>query len=335
MAKRKHSKSSSVGSETKAEPKTAARRVPKWLIPAVIILALSVGGYFLLKQNPSKPASFKTGPVNGCQRVPQFVRSLGFGNAAAFSTSDRKIPGLILVEGERKYQHPSWKSAGSLAPITRNGTGDTFVGPAPWIDVLENKTEEQNRVYRVDGQTQEMKMFVDLPRIGDITSQNPYGILGMTFDCDTSSLYVSSAAGSTRDTVNGRIFQVDTAGKVVSTLDKTDAMGVGVFNTPKGKRLYFGLTRVSEIWSIALDPSGSFVSEPKKEISLDGLGPRGDDKARRINFTPQNEMIAFGIEFGFNLIAPTEKQETIYTFRYDTSKDVWNFVPQPPQIVSP
>ena len=44
-------------------------------------------------------------------------------------------------------------------------------------------------------------------------------------------------------------------------------------------------------------------------------------------------MIVFGIEFGFNLIAPTEKQETVYRFRYDAAKDAWNYSEEPPQIV--
>jgi hypothetical protein len=257
---------------------------------------------------------------------------LGFGNKAAFSTSDRKIQGLILMEGERVYQHPSWKLAGSLAPITRDGKGNTFVAPAPWIDVLENKPEEQNKVFRVDSQTQEMKQFSDLPKAAAPTSQNPYGVLGLSFDCETNSLYVSSVAGSTRNEISGRIFQINSDGKILSQLEKTDAIGLSVFNSAMGKRLYFGQARTSEIWSVTLDEKGNFSGEARKEISLENLGPRGDDKARRINFS-NNEMTVFGIEFGFNLIAPTEKQETIYRFRYDAAKDVWNYIEEPPQIV--
>lgn len=293
-----------------------------------------IGGYFVINRRSSQTVKFKPGPVNGCQQVPLYVRSLGFGNGAAFSTSDKKIPGLILLEGEKKYQHPTWKTAGSLAPITRDAKGGIYVGPAPWIDTLENKPDEQNKIYRVNEQSQEMKLFSDLEFAGKITSQNPYGVLGLTFDCDTTSIYATSVSGSDRQNVNGRIFQIDSNGKVMSKLENTDAIGIGVYNTVKGKRLYFGLARTSEIWSIALDSNGSFTGEPRKEISLDGLGSRGDDKARRISFTPQNEMVIFGIEFGFNLIAPTEKQETVYTFRYDATKDGWSFVPPSPEIVA-
>ncbi len=315
------------------EEKIAPKNFPKWLIWLAICLVVSIGLTIYILRKPAEQTTKKQiGAVTSCQQVPPFVRALGFGNKAAFSTSDRKIQGLILTEGERKYQHPSWKLAGSLAPITRDGKGGTFVAPAPWIDVLENKPDEQNKVYRVDGQTQEMKQFADLPKALEPTSQNPYGVLGLTFDCDTNSLYVSSVSGSTRSETVGRIFQLSADGKILAQLEKTDAIGLAVFNSAKGKRLYFGQARSSEIWSIALDDKGNFSGEARKEIALENLGTRGDDKARRINFS-NNEMVVFGIEFSFNLIAPTEKQETIYRFRYDSAKDVWIYIEEPPQIV--
>jgi hypothetical protein len=61
-------------------------------------------------------------------------------------------------------------------------------------------------------------------------------------------------------------------------------------------------------------------------LSLEGLGPRGDDKAKKIVFTPKGEMNIEGYEFGFNLIAPTEKQVTNYLFRYNPNTENWIFV---------
>jgi hypothetical protein len=335
MAKKNRQKpvASQESAENLVDKNLASKKFPKWLIGLAVLLVVGIVlAIYFYKKSPDKPANRLIGAVTACQQVPPFVRQLGFGNKAAFSTSDRKIQGLILLEGDRKYQHPSWKLAGSLAPITRDRNGNTFVAPAPWIDVLENKPDEQNKVYRVDGQTQEMKQFADLPKASATTSQNPYGALGLTFDCDTNSLYVSSVSGSTRSEISGRIFQISTDGKILSQLEKTDAIGLAVFNSAKGKRLYFGQARSSEIWSIALDDKGNFSGEPRREISFENLGKRGDDKARRINFS-NNEMVVFGIEFNFNLIAPTEKQETIYRFKYDAAKDVWTYVEEPPQIV--
>lgn len=317
--------------ETTAEKK---KTFPKWLVFVGIFGLLIFGliGFYFLKKSSNQQSNKQIGAVTGCQKVPPFVKSLGFGNKAAFSTSDRKIQGMILVEGDRIYQHPSWKTAGSLAPITRDGKGNTYVAPAPWIDLLKNKPDEQNKVYKVDGQTQEMKVFADLPREFQQTSENAYGVLGITFDCDTNSLYASSLFGSNRRETNGKIYQLDENGKILSTLDKTDAIGLAVFNSAKGKRLYFGDARNSEIRSIALDDKGNFSGESKVEFSLANLGPRGDDKPRKINFSNQ-EMIVYGIEFSYNLIAQTEKLETIYRFQYDPNQDKWNIIHERPQIV--
>ncbi len=310
----------------------------KFLIFGVIgLLIFGAAALYFYKNSAAKRTNKPLGAVVGCQQIPPFVRGLGFGNQVALSTSDRFLQGLILVEGERKYQHPSWKLAGSLAPIQRDAAGNVYAAPAPWLDTLENKPDEQNRVYKIDANTQEMKQFVELPKAKMPTAENPFGVLGLTFDCDTNSLYAATVFGSTRKESNGRLYQIDVkSGKIVSSKEGVDAIGLGVFNSAKGKRLYYGLARSSEIWSVDLNEDGSFTKDSQLEFSFGDFGTRGDDKARRINFA-QNaqgfEMIVFGVEFGFNLIAPTEKQETIYRFRYDLAKDAWNYQSEQPKLV--
>jgi hypothetical protein len=335
MSKQKRQKATAepIKTETPAE-NPASKKFPMRLIGlgGCLVVGILLAIYFPYEKPSEQTIERQIGGVIECQGTPPFLRALGFGQKAAFSTSERKIQGLILIQGERAYQHPTWRLAGRLAPITRDGKGNIFVAPAPTFDVWANKPEEQNKVYRVDGQTQEMKQFCDLPKAAPTTSQNPYGVLGLSFDCETDSLYVSSVFGSTRNEINGRIFQINSDGKVLSQLEKTDAIGHAVFNSAKDKRLYFGQARTSEIWSIALDEKGNFSGEARKEISLENLGPRGDDRARRITFS-RNRMTVFGIEFSFNLRSPTEKQNTTYHFFYDEAKGAWSYVEEPPQIV--
>ena len=277
------------------------------------------------------------GPTTECRKTPPFVAALGFSNPA-LSTSERARPGLWVIEAQekgRRYQHPSWKTAGFLAPIERDGEGNVYVAPAPTVNTLLNPPSEQNIVWRVDAQTQEMTKFAELPQAAPTNEQNVFGALGLAYDCETSSLYVASVFGSTRAQEAGRIYRVDTKTKrVAAQLDKIDAFGLRVFNSSKGKRLYYGLGRASEIWSVDLDDAGNFNGTPRREFSLAGLGPRGNDKARRINFVSATEATVFGIEFDFNLIAPTEKQETLYKFRYEPLKDVWSYLPEPPQVIN-
>ena len=293
-----------------------------------IAIFLAFGYWFFRGVLNNKTKSRPVGIVTGCTKSPSFVSKLGFTNQAALSTSANRIKGLVIIEqGKQPYQHESWKIAGNLAPIQLDKDGDIFVSPAPMINVLDNPFTEQNTIHKIDSNSQEMKPFAKLPTMANATEQNPYGILGLGYDCETSSLYASSVSGSTRTSEVGKIYQIDsTNGNVKATLENIDAFGIGVFNSAKGKRLYYGLARNPEVWSIGLDDNGGFLSDSKREVSLEGFGQRGDDKARKIRFTSQNEMTVTGIEFNFNLIAPTEKQETIYSFRYNLTQDTFSFL---------
>lgn len=299
-------------------------------------LPFSLSPLLLFASCATPRANRPVGPTAECRKTPPFVGQLGFSNPA-LSTSEKARPGLWVIEakeGGRRYQHPSWIRAGFLAPIERDGEGHVYVAPAPTINTLLNPPQEQNTVWRVNSQTQQMEQFVALPQAAPTNEQNVFGALGLAYDCETSSLYVSSVFGSTRTQEAGRIYRVDTKTRqVAAQLDKVDAFGLRVFNSVKGKRLYYGLARQAEIWSVDLDDAGNFTGPPRREFTLEGLGPRGNDKARRINFLSATEAAVFGIEFDFNLIAPTEKQETLYRFRYEPLKDAWQHLAEPAQVV--
>ena len=276
-----------------------------------------------------KVASRETrGDVVACRTNPRFLQARkDFTSRAYFSTSERFLKGLVLMESgdpPRAWQHPSWSQFGWLAGIHYDEKGNVYSVPAPRINVFDNKPDEQNRVLKVDSATGEMKVLANLPAAAPVNEQNPYGALGIAYDCETRLLYVSSMAGSTRSNEVGRIFAVDPdTGAVKFMRNATDAIGLHLFKIGGEKRLYFGRARETEIVSILVDRSGAFVGEPRPEISLEGLGPRGDDHARRISFTPTNEMLVWGIEFNVNLVAPTEKQETQYRFRFDALTKRW------------
>lgn len=314
------------------------RRTGLWLLGLVAVLGVLAGGSFVVLNNfapsskqPTKTAQlFQPGSVSYCSQTPQFVRNLHVGSNIAFSTSERGTRGLALLSqstpgGTQKlYQDPSWATAGNLGPIQYGKDGTLFVAPVPSINVLYNPPDEQNQIYRVDSLTGTMSRFATLPRAGPPSQENPFGVLGLGYDCDLNKLYVSSVAGSTIKQEMGRIYEVDAdKGAVEAQLDNIDVLGLAVFNGAKGKRLYYGLARWPEIWSVALDDKGSFQGPPRQELSLANLGPRGSDKAREIDFVRDNQMAVHGIEFSFNLIAPTEKQETVYNFDYDKTNDKW------------
>jgi hypothetical protein len=342
-------------------PASATRRSPPMtaiVIGAVALALVLTGGVYwywqssrgssvaTLSSTPQAPLAggaaggdagsgkYTFGGAARCASNPPFVQTFGFDpQLAALSTSERRVRGLALVEigprGDvsqkgRIFAHPSWNRGGHLGPISRTGNGAVYAGPVPVISVYYNETARQNDLYRVDPVTGVMTRVLTLPAAQVPDGTNPHGILGLALDCDTNSLYVSSVLGSTRDREVGRLFRVDlNTNTIVGMFDGIDAIGMGIFNGTNGKRLYVGRARNSKIESIALDDAGNFKGGVRPELNLEGMGPRGDDRARRISFSVDNVMQVQGIEFGFNLIAPTEKQETQYRFRYDTALDRW------------
>jgi hypothetical protein len=272
---------------------------------------------------------------NNCKLVPPFVARLGFDTKRSyFSTSEKRTLGLVLLQAsqsanlsagsDKRYQDSSWTMAGGLSSIQLDNRGNIFTVPVPFINTFHNKMADQNTVYRVNGQTGKMAPFVQLPMPDSTSADNPYGILSLVYLCESGSLYISTVAGSTRSSENGVLYQVDAgSGQTGDKLTGIDILGMGIAYTTGERRLFFGKARLPEVWSVVLDKNGRFAGKPQFEFSLSGLGPRGDDKVRRIRTDKKGDLEVYGTAFNFNLIAPTEKQETIYRFSYDAASKKW------------
>jgi hypothetical protein len=303
-------------------------KIANSFLPATISI-LFIASFFSCKE---EEVGFQT---NECKAQPAFVKALGFNpNRSALSTSEKRKMGLVLIElnktgdtsngGKKMYQHPSWKNAGWLGPIQLDPYGNCFVGPVPVINLLDNPPAKQNIIYKADAQTGELKIFTELPTVENISSTNPYGILGFAYLCESNILYVSTVQGSTREKENGFIYALDAGtGKIIDKISNTDAIGMGI-SYASGKRiLYFGSARTSTIFSVTLTKEGKFLDKPQPAFSIAGMGPRGDDKVRRIKFDKNGQMQVYGLEFQFNLTAPTEKQENMYNFLWDEVQQQW------------
>lgn len=310
------------------------------MLGGIVVLVAGLLGLIIFWQ-PSQPTKTATPKITvgnpnarigdvTCVEKPPFTDKLQFSKSALFSTSQRGFKGLVLIEpgdNPRLYQHPSWSSGGNLGPIESGKSGEIFVGPVPVINILDNPPDQQNKIYRVDGASGIMTQFITLPPAAPPNENNPFGVLGLGYDCEKANLYVSSVAGSNRSSEVGRIYRVDTAKKMVAAqMEKVDALGLIILNTATGKRLYYGLARLPELWSIGLDSEGNFQGTPRKELSLAGLGQRGSDKIRDLKFNSEKQLEIYGIEFSFNLIAPTEKIETLYRFSYNRENDTWTYL---------
>lgn len=298
-----------------------------------LILLLSSAFIFSCKEKVNEDNVQTIGTIP-CLAQPYYLSQTGLNpRTAALSTAEKKIKGLVLIEYNqdgnsfvrgKTWQHPSWSQHGWLGPIASDEKGNSYVAPVPVISVLDNPASEQNIVYKIDSRTAEMKPLIALPVTDSQSHDNPYGLLGLYFDCHARILYASSVAGSDRDHEKGVIYAIDPeAGTVIDKLEGIDAIGLCVGGITGEKKLYLGSSRHPFIYSIGIDSKGKFTGALQQEISLDMLGPRGDDKARRLRFDKTGTMQVFGIEFNYNLTAASEKQESVYYFTYDAGTKKW------------
>lgn len=329
---------------------SASSARPRWLLPLAVLALVLIAGAGLLWyiNNQRAPAAASatpalpldpnqaTGGVTSCRIIPKFAKDVGFIGNVNFTTSGRRGEGLIMFDptappdpdtgSTRFYQHPSWLTAGYLGPLALDEFGNIYVAPVPRINVLDNPAAGQNKIYKVDTTNGVMSELMELPATAPPSAENPFGILGLTYDCDTHSLYASTVSGSNRRAEVGRLFHINpSARNIVAQYDNVDALGVGVFNGSTGKRLYFGATRAPEIRSIGIGRTGEFVGPPRLDIDLGAVARDANAKARRINFSPNLSMQVTGVQFDYNLIAPSLHVTTQYNFLYDPMTDKWIF----------
>jgi len=271
------------------------------------------------------------GPVTQCVHRPAFVSQLDLGKQIYIGTNLKGYTGLILSspdgqEGYKVFQHPTWDDAGNLAAYVLDKDGNIYTAPAPFVSLDINPPREQNNIYKVDTNTGVMSLFLKLPWARPPDTANPYGVMGLTYDCDTHSLYASSVAGSTYDEEVGRIYQINLdMAQIASQLDGVDAFGLGIYRGTQDKRLYFGSARNSSIRSVALSKTGALDNEQRLEFYLLQAPGGHDERAKRIQFPAKDEMLVKGIEFNYTLRAASDFVEHLYTYRYDPSTDAWTF----------
>lgn len=281
-------------------------------------------------------APFFASSQNNCARQPEFVQSLQFDmNRSGFSTSDRFIMGIIFaefkdpanpVEYTRTYQHPSWKQAGYLGTIVFDDLGNIYIAPLPVVNTLNNPVYEKNTIFRIDHITGVMSKFIELPVESKFCPVNPFGIVGLTYDCNSKTIYAATLEGSEEDMEKGKIFSIAVQDKKVSlVLDRFDALGLTTFTSAETTKLFFASARRSKIMSLDLTGNKGTAAIPEEIIDFTGLGPRGDDKARKLRIRNDGMMQIYGVEFEYNLIAPTARQEQIFYYRYNKARDKWEY----------
>lgn len=295
------------------------------------VSTLLLVGFLLNACGQPDRGPFKLGIANACQAMPAFINQTGIGAQVAIDTQQRGYMGLRLLNPQTRktWQHPTWDDVGHVGAFTRDNAGNIYVAPTPEVSLANNPPALQNRIYKIDTKTGEMSLWLDLPAVAPPSLSNPFGTMGLFYDCDTDSLYASSLAGSEARQVHGRIYRIDLASQQVrAQLEAVDAIGIGVFNGIEHKRLYFGSARSSDVYSVALDARGDFTPELRHEFALASLPEGNTTSVRKFEFVKKQEQYVMQLketEFGFRLLAENNPRKRVYRFIYQSAQDRWEF----------
>ncbi|NOT37421.1 MAG: hypothetical protein HOP11_08595 [Saprospiraceae bacterium] len=253
---------------------------------------------------------------------------------SAMSSQEKRIRGVILIEyvdpkdpnskRTKSFQDPSWTICGYAGSITTGRNGNVYVLPKANVNMLYNQPQNQNTIYVVDSESGKMTQWLSIPMARIPDNQNANGLLSAYYDCDNDNLIVCSIAGSNQKTEIGKVYTINTTTKNINTiLENRDVLSVVTARIGNQKKLFYGLCRKSEIWSIDLDNNNIPIGKPNLEINISDLGPRGDDKARKIRIDQNGFLQIHGVPFFYNLTAPVNRQESIYTYQYNALNKKW------------
>ncbi len=278
---------------------------------------------------------------NNCKKFPSFISKLGYTLAtSAFSTTEKNKVGIVLLELQRDkttkkvnanvdrlktYQDESWKKYGYLSSITFDNKGNIYVIPTPFISLLQNKPWQMNKILKVNSDNGKMNVWMSFTADSAQPINNPYGMLGLTYNCNDSSIWSSTVYGSSRHQEAGIIYHIDMQSKkIIDTLLNVDALALAINEDEnQAQRLYYSSPRNGKILSYIVDKRGLIIRTSKRvEVSLENLGLRGDDKGRKIRFI-NNSMIITGKTFNYNLEATSDKIESTYTFQWGRATNRW------------
>ena len=295
--------------------------MPRWL-GILIACSITFGGFYWLA-NLDVIAQQPLGAADACHAAPPFVKAYPAFEQPAFDTSQRHMPGLVLIDTAKPDRPPvqreNWKQFGNLGPLARDESGAVFTASIPLINTLSIPETSHLTILRADPQTGELSAWLKLQ--GDPASgKNYYGITSLAYDCSTSLLYVAALAGSQEDKESGFIAAIDIKSKTEKfRFSGIDALGMSIFGGASGKHLYVGLARRADVVRLPLTTAGKPFGSPQLVTHFDTFNRT---RARKLQFSATG-MTVSTTQFYFNLMASTEFDQQHLQYTYDSTKDTF------------
>ncbi len=305
---------------------------PWKLVFAGIFIGVLAGVWGLLLPRKKRiPKHLPFGTADYCKKQPDFVSTYKLKQPVYIDLSQTRASGIAIVEANKNgriFQLPSWDDAGALGAYALDEKGNIYTAPVPYVSIDKYAPKDQSKIYKIDTKSGEMRVFKEIKVAHPSDASNPFNILGMSYDCDTKTLYFCTVNGSDFEHERGRIMQMDiNTRKILDELKGIDAIGLGVFNDKAAKYLYYGSARSSDIYRIKLGPTGEItVFEPEFVLSLSDVKGGSTDKCHRIRFFKGGIMELKGIDFNYTLHAESDVRRNIYRFKYNKENGKWDFL---------
>jgi hypothetical protein len=324
---------------------TSAEKSSSWWLWLLLFSGIAAGSIWL--GNNTKPSTKADGPLtaalqpaNQCRRAPVFMDQLsqtaGFGRNASLSSSERDLLGMAVVESDpqngqrlRHWQHPSWRQAGQLSSFAVDGAGNIYVIPAPRVNLADNPPALQNRVYKIDSSTAEMKVLLEFPVKAPVSQRNPFAGMGLSMDCAGNRLWLSTVAGSGPQQQLGQLLRIDLQDpvKAHSVLENFDGFGLAPFTAGDKRGVLLASARDSSLHRLWLDADGNANGKPERWLSIENQGPLGNERIRKVDISPDGQLVLAGVQFNFNLAQPSAQQQRIkYRFAWNAEQRDYAFV---------
>jgi hypothetical protein len=309
-----------------------ARRRPRRSAPVPLALAVlacvaiaAAATVALLRTAPPADAGAAPAPVDGCRGLPAFVADprLGIQGAAALATDQVEKGLVLLADAPARFQHPSWDDAGFLGPLAYDRAGNIYVAPTPRLSLADNPLAGATTIWRVDSASAELRPFATLP--GAASERNPYGVLGLSYNCELEALYAGGVAGSTPGEERGGVVAVRLSdGAQTPLLQGVDVLGVLVVRRGDGYELYAGLARSPEVIVLPLDARGLPAGPARPLLDLTAAGAAPSERARKLRLVG-DELLVELVPFNYSLqnSASNLPQSRRATYAYDRASGAW------------
>ncbi len=296
----------------------------KRYFPIVIALIIVFIGalWTVHKKNSSKVQEkpFNIGTftrTRGCARHPNFLAKLRVPQPVAIDLSQKRYKGLAFLYGRELNQAvhlKTWEEFDYFSTYALDPKGNIYLTPMPFVSVKEKTFEFQKNIYFLDSNSGNLSVWMSLDEVR-ATPNNPFGVIAVVYDCDDSTIWVSTIDESSYDKGRGVIYHIDIASKkILQSVKGVDALSLTLLKSSKGKFLLMGDARKSQLLAIEIR-EGRALDNPIKLLKL----PNTLEHIRKIKVRGENLLELQTIPFSYTLIAQTSGEDDRRYYRA-----IWN-----------